>query len=188
MRYIGDVHGKIGDYIRVIADCDHSIQVGDMGAGFVELANPGPNHRFIRGNHDNPIVCQQSTNWIPDYTVEGSTFYMGGAFSIDWYLRTEGLNWWAAEQLSENELSVAIDIYSTAKPDIVITHDAPSKIACEKLFGVREIRNRTATALQMMWEIHRPRVWIHGHWHIDIRKTVDDCEFICLDELSFVDL
>ena len=37
MRFIDDVHGKIDQYLKIIADCDESIQVGDMGVGFVCL-------------------------------------------------------------------------------------------------------------------------------------------------------
>ena len=69
MRFIGDVHGKWKKYKRIIKDCDASIQVGDLGLGFVRkhgwsagqiYSNPPHyamvkgDHKFIRGNHDNP--------------------------------------------------------------------------------------------------------------------------------------
>ena len=37
MRFIGDVHGKYGQYKKLIAEVDSSIQVGDMGVGFRRL-------------------------------------------------------------------------------------------------------------------------------------------------------
>ena len=52
MRFIGDVHGKMGDYLHITDGCAESIQVGDFGAGFVPLPSLDLRHRFIRGNHD----------------------------------------------------------------------------------------------------------------------------------------
>src|SRR5215475_1197882 len=105
--FIGDVHGKFEPYKRLIKDRRDTIQVGDMGVGFqgwrngelVYLTNPPydrmveGNHRFIRGNHDNPGVCRQQRQWIADGAVEGDMMFVGGAFSIDREWRTEGLDW-----------------------------------------------------------------------------------------------
>ena len=74
IKFIGDVHGKYGRYETILKNSDlPTIQVGDMGVGFFHrdyegtlrpFANPpydkmvAGNHRFIRGNHDNPYVCR----------------------------------------------------------------------------------------------------------------------------------
>lgn len=70
IRFIGDVHGNWKRYKKIINDCDTSIQVGDFGVGFIskitEQVHSNPpydhmkrgDHRFIRGNHDNPNVCK----------------------------------------------------------------------------------------------------------------------------------
>lgn len=188
VRYIGDVHGKIAQYLGLLDDCENSVQVGDFGAGFVNLPILADQHRFIRGNHDDPAVCRAHSNWIPDLTVEGKTMYIGGAFSIDYRLRTEGVNFWSDEELSYAEFDKAIELYSEVKPDVMVTHDGPSIILCEHIFRVRNIPSRTGTALQNMFDIHRPSVWIHGHWHIDSRKVVLGCDFISLGELSYIDI
>ena len=73
--FIGDVHGKFGPYKRICKEYRDTIQVGDMGVGFIDrytnrsYSNPphyamkAGNHRFIRGNHDNPGVCRKHSQW-----------------------------------------------------------------------------------------------------------------------------
>jgi len=102
MRYIGDVHGKYSPYHRAVVQAPKgSIQVGDLGLGFVKTDGeywPNPsydkmvanNARFIRGNHDNPAVCARHKQWIADGTIEDGVMFIGGANSIDRHMRTEG--------------------------------------------------------------------------------------------------
>ena len=187
MRYIGDVHAKFELYQTLLSSCLHSIQVGDFGAGFVTLPNISINHRFIRGNHDNPAICRKSPNWIPDVTYEDETFFLGGAYSIDQSSRTIGKDWWDDEELSHQELSKAIDLYEVWKPRIVVTHDAPQSIM-RGLFPYSHISSRTANALDAMFDIHKPELWIFGHFHRDIAVTRNGTKFICLAEFSYIDI
>src|SRR5687767_13552182 len=105
IRFIGDVHGKFEQYKRLIKDTTNSIQVGDMGVGFLKTSGPrvgeetgNPphyamvrgNHRFIRGNHDSPAACSRHSQFIKDGTVEGNMMFVGGALSVDKHLRQEG--------------------------------------------------------------------------------------------------
>jgi len=210
MRYIGDVHGKYTQYKKIIDSCKESIQVGDMGVGFRSerhcrpLQNPPhyamarENHRFIRGNHDNPHVCKNHSQCIPDGTVESlytksdslRKMFVGGGLSIDQQYRHEGLDWWPEEELSIQELNLLIDEYDTHLPEIMVTHDCPEPIARilfnngEKL----EYPSRTRQAFQIMWERYQPDIWIFGHWHSSRDKLIDECRFICLSELEFIDL
>jgi hypothetical protein len=190
MKFIGDVHGKMAAYLEIIQECDASIQVGDFGAGFVPLPQVAAQHRFIRGNHDDPSVCKQHANWIPDGHAQGAMFHVGGAFSIDRELRTLGVDWWDDEELGYEAMSGVIAAYEVAQPQIMVTHDCPQEFGVH-LFGRdsgKSGRNRTNMGLQTMWEIHRPRVWIFGHWHQSVRKTILGCEFMCLAELEHMDL
>lgn len=100
MRFIGDTHAKFGSYQAIALGADASIQVGDFGAGFAEIPDLGPNHRFIRGNHDNPALCRAHPNWIPDGHSENGMFFMGGATSVDRHSRCEGVDYWADEEMS----------------------------------------------------------------------------------------
>lgn len=199
MRFIGDVHGKFNQYLKVIEDCDASIQCGDMGLGF------GKNfpkdkvigwHMFIRGNHDNPNVCYQNKNWIPDgrFFVPDSIFCLGGAWSIDWEYRQNyemmyGRKiWWPNEECSVPKLQKIIDFYEEVKPQIVITHDCPVVMAHEIHSQHEWDKSKTRQALDAMFEVHKPDFWIFGHHHVNMTKDIQGTRFICLDELSFVDL
>lgn len=209
MRYIGDVHGKFSTYKKRIRNVEESVQVGDMGVGFYSgytlgeynpLPNPPftamskGNHRFIRGNHDNPSVCKKQKFWIPDGTYEDKTktFFLGGALSVDRHLRQENYNYWPDEELSYSELMELMSFYSQVKPDIMVTHDCPESIAGILMsnFNITKYNDpsRTSQALQSYWELHKPSLWIFGHWHHSMRKTILGTEFVCLAELETIDI
>lgn len=206
VRLIGDVHGKFKPYRNLIRDVPFSIQVGDMGVGFMgwrggelrPLTNPPYDamsegrHLFIRGNHDNPEVCKRQKFWIPDGTVVDGIYCLGGAVSIDRAYRTEGLDWWPDEELSYAELDRMIDDYAAIKPEIVVTHDCPASVANEILaaFNMRKIEDgsRTREALERMLAIHQPRLWVFGHWHVSLRFQRGRTMFQCLNELEHVDV
>jgi predicted phosphodiesterase len=191
MRFIGDTHGKFDRYEAIAKEADASIQVGDFGMGFRDAPAMSDAHRFIRGNHDNPALCRQSPNWIPDATVERRMFFLGGGYSLDRFERIEGRDWWADEELDMGELYAAMDIYQESSADIVITHECPSDIA-PFLFSDRKMRlnnpSRTSQALSSILWIRRPTLWIFGHWHIPVDREIDGCRFICLSELQHIDI
>jgi predicted phosphodiesterase len=206
-RVIGDVHGKYDQYKKIIKGTTRSIQVGDMGVGFrsynferelVRSANPPHDlmikhgARYIRGNHDNPNVCRMDKKWIPDGTVEDDVMFIGGATSIDKAYRTEGLSWWADEECAYNDLQSFIDTAAVHKPRVLITHECPEFIADGILAAVNRTKledpSRTRQALQIMRDYHKPETHIFGHWHVDIDQVIDGTRFICLNELSYIDL
>lgn len=205
IRIIGDVHGKFRNYRDVIRDVPRSIQVGDMGVGFKRnhgdfewCANPPydsmsrGDHKFIRGNHDNPQACSRHPYWIADGTVVDGIYCLGGAVSIDKAWRTQGLDWWPDEECSYAELERMIDDYAAIKPEVVVTHDCPSSIANEILsaFNMQKIEDgsRTRVALERMLESHQPREWFFGHWHVSLSFVREQTRFTCLNELEHVDV
>jgi len=203
IRFIGDVHGKYGPYKRLIAEVPCSIQVGDMGVGFRNWqgdikGNPphyamvAGDHRFIRGNHDNPEECRKHSQWIPDGHIEGKMMFVGGAISIDKHLRQEGYNWWSDEQLSPDDLAYLIEVYEAAKPHTMVTHECPQSIVPAFLGHYKNELEPggadTRKAFEMMLAIHRPKLWIFGHWHQSLDYTHDGTRFICLAELEHKDI
>jgi predicted phosphohydrolase len=206
MFFIGDVHGKYKRYKRVIEGRRDTVQLGDMGVGFWKLRmgelvpdhNPPHskmvegNHRFIRGNHDNPSVCKRQSQWIPDGTVEGDVMFVGGALSVDRKWRKEGLDWWPDEELSIAELDRLIDVYADARPRIMVTHDCPQileKTMVEASGRDKSIEpSRTRQAFSAMFDHRRPQHWVFGHWHRTFRTTQYECTFTCLDELDFLEI
>lgn len=206
-RFIGDVHGKFSRYKTIIEDSQDTIQVGDMGVGFVHYggdkhrhfsSNPpyekmkAGNHRFIRGNHDNPHVCKKHSQYIPDGTIEGNMMFVGGALSVDKAWRTIDYDYWVDEELSQPELYQLMDAYEAAKPDIMVTHDCPEWVAqtMESISGRQKlgVSSRTRQAFGAFYGLHQPRVWIYGHWHFSFDEVIGKTRFICLNELEVKDV
>lgn len=105
---------------------------------------------------------------------EGVSFVsLGGAHSIDRYTRTEGINWWAGEQISY------ADVMRTAAEghaDIFISHDCPAGV---DLFGTHR-DNETGPKwteqaldyaagsrndLRAAVDAVKPDILFHGHYH-----------------------
>jgi hypothetical protein len=204
IRFIGDVHGKWKRYEKTIKDAPRSIQVGDFGIGFynprTETYTRPPydkmskgDHKFIRGNHDNPKQCRDHPYWIADGSlIDESIFCIGGAKSIDTHLRTEGWDWWADEELNYSEFLQLIQTYEEARPSIVVSHDAPEDMVNHilKTRGAYkyDIPSITRQFFDNLLHVHKPDLWIHGHWHIDHHTVFKGVEYIGLGELSYVDL
>lgn len=206
ITFIGDVHGMTDRYQKMLRQKfagQSTFQIGDMGVGFhstpglhQDIMSSG-DHKWIRGNHDDPAKCRQLSDrgYAGEYGYRDDIgmFWMGGAFSIDYVWRTPGRNWWADEELSYPELAKAIDFYEKVKPKIVATHEAPTRIAEYLLTVVMPnfrneklecIGSRTAAALQSMLDIHKPKEWVFGHYHIDKSFEWQGTKFTCVNELN----
>lgn len=209
-RLIGDIHGEWALYHQTATDainegCERTIQVGDFGIGFagpywhdrVDEFHWDGTHKFLRGNHDDPSRCKKMAGWIPDGLVENDVMFIGGAWSIDHALRTEGVSWWRDEELSMEELYRLIDVYEQVKPRVMITHDAPTDVTTEmfihsglSLFkgNSRTIMTRTGGAFDTMLSIHRPDEWYFGHWHHPMQYKYGRTMFQCLGIHDYVDV
>lgn len=204
IKIIGDVHSKTGDYKRLVRSMEpgqRSIQVGDMGLGFrdVRLHEMSDDHKFFRGNHDNPEKCRASKHYLGDYGFlpDDDLFYIAGAFSIDRAFRTTGVSWWPDEELSYEDLWAAIKLYEQVKPKYVISHECPTAAAIILLpdligpyFDAKKdcANSRTAQAMQTMFESHRPKEWVFGHYHISKSFEMFGTKFTCVPELGVYDL
>ena len=194
MRIIGDVHGEIEQYKALIKGCSESIQIGDMGCGFVEIPDIQTGwNRWFRGNHDNPELSRKHPNYLGEWgTTKNDIFYAAGAYSIDRHLRTAGINWWPDEQLSRDVLEEVKASYLEKKPEIVLTHACPEKIkqmVLLKGFGkFANIQTWTETYFQEMFEGHQPKLWVFGHLHIPFDAVVEGTRFVCLDILKTMDI
>ena len=53
LRLFGDVHGDTASYLRLALEAPSSIQLGDLGFKYLQLARLDPTlHKFVGGNHD----------------------------------------------------------------------------------------------------------------------------------------
>lgn len=212
MLFVGDVHGKFYQYKTLIHGHKNTFQVGDFGMGFDERIddatkewmkdlNQNNSHRFIRGNHDNVSICRDTPGYVPDgtYFEDTKIFAVGGAWSIDYLYRTEGKNWWADEEVSEEEFAVIFDKYVETKPEIMVTHDCPDSVATSLFFDSglmnshpkgdpMQYYTRTSDWLQKFFEAHQPRHWLFGHWHHTTGGTFEGTRFDCIGELDTIEL
>lgn len=209
---IGDVHGDTHIYQKMLRRRlagRRTIQIGDMGIGFkgVGLHKMPLNHRWIRGNHDNPQKCRDNYNYLGDWGIlnDDSLFYLAGAFSIDRDSRIMGINWWQDEELSWIELQQAIDLYKEFKPRFVVSHEAPSEAAKRMLHEILAktqgstdaayfaekmacTMSRTSEALQVMFDAHQPKEWVFGHYHLDNTFDWKGTKFTCVGILKTYEL
>lgn len=204
MRYIGDIHGDRHLYTKAIEGCDESIQVGDYGIGFITLSDlalwptvigdTNTRHTFIRGNHDNPSVCDNLPTFIgagkderhPDH------FFVGGGYSLDKDYRTPGLDWWPEEQYDQYRMMILLQQYERMKPRIMVTHEAPSGVV-DRMFTsemnkVKFPPSQTSAFLQLFLEAHRPEHWIFGHWHKTAVLVDQGTMFQCLGIGEWIEL
>jgi hypothetical protein len=192
---LGDIHG---DWCVLKQKCAAVpertvVGIGDVGIGFVGKRDPvlPGNFRFFRGNHDNPEICRAHPQYIHDYGMWNDMFVVAGADSIDKGWRTAGVDWWPDEQLGLEQCEEALRLYREAKPQIVITHEAPSRMhavhvaasvthnpARSQWGGVRP--TSTGLLLEQMMVSHAPRFWFHGHWHNPLMYRLHKTTFVCL--------
>lgn len=198
---IGDIHGKWERYSQILEmkAPERSVQLGDFGWGFPPIVSdrsvaindamtklPG-DHRYFRGNHDNPTACLLHEFCLDDLHWEPDTGIMviAGAASIDKEWRTPGVTWWEDEELSYQQLDEAINLYEERKPRIVLSHDAPEDVVPYIFPRYRqEFRSRTRDALGSMFYIHQPELWVFGHWHVSQSYHAKGTKFVCLNELE----
>lgn len=201
-RMIGDMHGEIGQYIRLAGAAQHSIQVGDLGFdyGGVEVLDP-TKHRFVGGNHDNYTTidggftfCNMPPHYLGDFGLIDlpgipKTFFMRGARSVDKESRIVGVTWWEDEELRYRRMNEAIQAFSDLKPEMVISHECPAFLVNEVTRWKVPLKpSNTAFALEAMFTNHQPKVWIFGHFHNDWSMTFKGTYFRCLDIQSTLDM
>ena len=192
---IGDVHQKYRRYHEIIREKDrheYTIQVGDFGlTNYDTLDNVDhTKHRIILGNHDNPDLAKQYLHFNGDYgyTVNFNGFdffFYRGAYSIDRQYRTIGIDWWSNEENNIEAFMKARDLYRDIKPGIMLTHDCPEFLVRDYIGPHGTVyQNITNWALQELYNIHQPKLWVHGHYHVSKTTIYGNTKFVCLNELE----
>ena len=149
---------------------------------------------FVDGNHENfDLLYSYPVNeWNggkvhiikPDiihlmrgqvFELEGNTiFIFGGATSIDKYMRTEGLTWWALEMPTHEELDEGIANLKryNNKVDYIITHSCGERALMYPPLRTRNFQMGRYPENQMLAyfeDIVDYKKWYFGHYHLDGR-------------------
>lgn len=91
---------------------------------------------------------------------------LGGAFSVDWAYRTDGVSWWRdLEEVHGDD----VDKLGTDPLDVLISHDAPTGAVPTPPFRVNyvdELKSKTSRdLLRQAVNATRPTLHFCGHWH-----------------------
>jgi len=127
-------------------------------------------------------------------------YYVRGGHSLDKKSRLlyQAYNnkkiWWEEEELTYSQSLKALKDYEKNKPKIVVTHTCPASIS--EIVGNTNILlsfglhqdwcSNTQRLLQAMLDIHKPDLWVFGHFHRDWSAIIDGVQYQCLDELSIL--
>lgn len=73
----------------------------------------------------------------------------------------------------------------------IVTHTCPTSIEeiignprTLQQYGLDNFTSKTNELLQCMLDVHRPSVWVFGHFHTSWNKSIGGTEFRCLNELE----
>ena len=212
ISFIGDVHGKFDEYIEITKKHIFTLQLGDMGFDLDKLKNANCFcHSFVPGNHENyaRILAREWPHAVNGLGPTGymdygcfhfaglTMYFIRGAESIDKHLRTEGVDWFADEQLCYSRLSSMVDNFRAVKPRIVVSHQCPAFVVTEILrnemgdiykYGKQFAYDITSQAMMSAWHaasVH-PALWVFGHHHCEFDQVIQGTRFVCVPELGVV--
>lgn len=111
------------------------------------------------------------------FVFEGKSFFtMGGAYSTDKAMRTEGRSWWKQELPNNDEYRIADETLKACdyKVDYVLTHTVPqSAIYC--LGKIPDAHDAELTGyFEFLYEKLEFKKWFAGHFHVNqlVRENV----------------
>ncbi len=147
---------------------------------------------WIDGNHENHaaldewrsgadrdglVTMRDRVRWAPRgarWEWAGRSFgALGGAVSIDRFLRKEGINWWPQEATTQDD----VDRLGDERLDVLLTHAAPTTGAPPAqrlplpesiLADLRQVRDLLDQAVART----APRLVVHGHYHLRLHARL----------------
>lgn len=100
----------------------------------------------------------------------------GGASSIDVADRLSGRSWWPQEAITDQDVARCSE---GGRVDILFTHDIQAEVPLtdpllEPLLppSVADALSRNRQRLQRITEVVRPKLQVHGHWHLPYDRTI----------------
>lgn len=99
---------------------------------------------------------------------------LGGAVSIDRFLRKPGVNWWPQEAPTQAD----VDRLGDRPLDVLVTHAAPTTTALPYRRlplpdGIIADARRVRALLDQAVERSAPKLVVHGHYHLRMHADMD---------------
>jgi predicted phosphodiesterase len=117
------------------------------------------------------------------FELDGIKFAsLGGAYSIDRYSRKPGLSWWPQEMPTYADLDKLEALANVhGKADVLLTHDAPTSLPTWDGFIKNDPASESSrNAMDTAYQIVRPDLWFHGHYHRALKYKHYDATVIGL--------
>lgn len=212
IAFVGDLHDDVDAFIHTTdltaaAGASTIIQTGDFGfhhPADLELLQlilderaPGVDYRIIDGNHEDftlltpdttePTALTRSISYMPrglrDTIARIDLLFLGGATSTDRRWRTEGVDWFSTEHITDTQVDRAITAAGTAPSpvDILVTHETGSVAFTALAAGSAHARDKAADPRsqadrsridRVLTAVH-PVVHVHGHHHTRFAAPLD---------------
>jgi hypothetical protein len=193
---VGDTHGDFSQLNCLIAKKRPEIVLscGDFGYWPKFNKNTPKIHTgkiyFCDGNHEDfhSLYNSPSNEVWPNvlWMKRGSTLtlpdgrtvlFFGGADSIDRNMRTDGIDWFKEERITQDDLDNIPDI----KIDIVVSHTCPMEFDITSGNHFYDTDNYCRKALSVVLEKTKPSEWYFGHWHVRSLGNYNGCKWTALN-------
>lgn len=191
-------------YLDIIKPVEYSLQLGDMGFSdsyeALKRNDVDPSkHKFIGGNHDD--YDNPSPNMMGDFGIAlhgGVEFaWIRGERSVDMHYRVaremagEKKTWWKQEEFTYEQAEKCLDFFQNiGHVKIMLAHGCPDFVFKH---GVLTNEDKIEPSFQSkllsaVCGVCKVDNWIFGHHHNNWRQTVNDTNFICVNELCYLDI
>lgn len=192
---MGDNEWTSDDYLIVCGDFGFIFLNDDTERNFLDYLETKPyTICFCDGNHENfpAIFSYPKEKWNGGYVhrirknvlhlmrgqvfeIDGrKVFAMGGAYSVDRYVRKLNFSYWEEEIPNNQEYREATQNLkeNNDKVDIIVSHTAPREII-RRMGKYPDARDMELTGFLewIMYQIEYQH-WYFGHWHLD--QTFDE--------------
>lgn len=192
---MGDNEWTSDDYLIVCGDFGYVFRKNESEKEFLDYLETKPyTICFCDGNHENfpAIYSYPKEKWNGGYVhrirknvlhlmrgqvfeIDGKkVFSMGGAYSIDRYVRKLNFSYWEEEIPNNQEYHEATQNLreNNDEVDIIISHTAPREII-RRMGKYPDAHDMELTGFLewIMYQIEYQH-WYFGHWHLD--QTFDE--------------
>lgn len=181
---------QLGDWWMDTSASDHIFTDAGIQRVYVTLGNHEPwgDITPLQREYPGEAIRVSTVTWLlprPARLHIGGhdILSLGGAASVDREWRTNGIDWWPDENITDAHVAAAI---AGGPADVMLTHESPVGTPVRKVREVlrtnplgfpEEARLESAVSrkrVSRVWDEVRPDLLMHGHMHTPGAGTTDD--------------